>query len=165
MSRLCLWCHRFLHIYFLFRYITAAPEHRFTFALIKWHNTSYPRASPTHICTRRVWAAEQMKVFNWRPRIRCERVPLWCLRNIWAWQGGFLVHWLQWLFPHMSALPLGSCCCASSLRCYVQPGLAMMSDGPRSLQPQLSSLACLHLGGAVLHDLLNVLWMHSRIFA
>lgn len=25
-----------------------------------------------------------------------------------------MVHWLQWLFPHMSALPLGSCCC----RCY-----------------------------------------------
>lgn len=150
MSRLCLWCHHFLHIYFLFHYITAAPEHRFTFALIKWHNTSYPRASPTHIRTRRVWTAEQMKVFNWRPRIRCECVPLWCLRNIWAWQGGF------W----------STGCSGSSLICqpylwvpaaaaaalpHVQPPMlhparfVMMSDGPRSLRPRLRICSFIYL--------------------
>lgn len=42
---------------------------------------------------------------------------------------GVTVHWLPLLFPHMSGLPLGSCCCCccrcsvSSHLCQIQPGL------------------------------------------
>lgn len=83
---------------------------------------------------------------------------------------GVTVHWLRLLFPHMSGLPLGSCCCCCC-RCSVPSHLCQIQPGLWWCQVALSHLyalfvSCLSIAAFEVHKcvlpLLNLLWTGWR---